>query len=581
MAVGRRKFQDHLRDNILSILENNEYAGPDRKPGEVGLDAHPGAIDAGRETGPGTSQGTTHNTVQGTSLDTSKRSLSMDNSVLDEQSEGHPEYQSLEDQPNRENGQPVNQKASQPEGQSEYLAIGQPEGQPASQSNEQQTSSPHKPTTQFNDRENGQPVNQKASQPESQSRYQMHSQPEGQPASQPKDQTNELQHKKLHKSIVQFDDRQNGQPASQPPKRPESQSEYRPEGQLKDQAASQRVSQSANLPASRPVSQPASQSGYWMNSQPYGQPTSQFDPNLQRWQRFFISPSIGTITVLQRNILAFLYLRSDWWINYPIIAKHFNWQSWQPARSHIRALEGKGLITRNLKKDGFNYSISPEVIQAFKVMGLDSQPASQPESQSGYWMHSQPEGQPASQPNYTKVVVSSSQEELQQARRMTWEDFEELCPKLLSEGYSKTNFEIVIRKWETLIATGYKLSWDLLAESYRRAEWDADPEHNPEIKSPVAHTFAILQRGPYGKPKGYVDPILEALKERVAEIEETKKLREQIAKAECDEWWEKLSRDEKNNAIKELVKFNKAYQQLPPKSQGDIRFEYWLENVRG
>ena len=185
----------------------------------------------------------------------------------------------------------------------------------------------------------------------------------------------------------------------------------------------------------------------------------------------------------------------------------------------------------------------------------------------------------SSQTPSTKVVVSSAlaQEKLP-LRRMTWEDFEKLCPTLLGEGYSKTNFDIVFGKWEILIANGYKLTWDQLVESYRRAEWDA--ENNEHIESAVAQTFAVMQRGPYGKPKGYVDPITQALKERVAEIEEAKKLQEYIDHSDCEEWWKNLPGEEKGKIISELVKINKAYQMLPPRSQGDLRFGYWLENIK-
>lgn len=183
------------------------------------------------------------------------------------------------------------------------------------------------------------------------------------------------------------------------------------------------------------------------------------------------------------------------------------------------------------------------------------------------------------QPSDTIVVVSSAYgQQKQQLRPMTWENFETLCPTLLRDGYTKRNFEIVIEKWEALIATGYKLTWDQLVESYRRAEWDA--EHNGSIESTVAHTFGIMCRGPYGKPKGYVDPIIQALKERVAEIEEAKKLQEQIDRAESEKWWTALSREDKAKVLSQLVKINKAYQMLPPKSQGDIRHDYWLENIR-
>lgn len=190
-----------------------------------------------------------------------------------------------------------------------------------------------------------------------------------------------------------------------------------------------------------------------------------------------------------------------------------------------------------------------------------------------------PTDQSTYQPSDTKVVVSSARaQEKQQLRPMTWENFEILCPTLLGEGYTKRNFEIVIEKWEALIGTGYKLTWDQLVESYRRAEWDA--EHNESIESAVAHTFGIMCRGPYGKPKGYVDPIIQALKERVAEIEEAKKLQEQIDRAELEKWWTGLSREDKDKVVSQLVKINKAYQMLPAKSQGDIRFEYWQENIK-
>jgi len=179
----------------------------------------------------------------------------------------------------------------------------------------------------------------------------------------------------------------------------------------------------------------------------------------------------------------------------------------------------------------------------------------------------------------TKVVVPSAfAQEKQQLRPMTWKNFEILCPTLLREGYTKRNFEIVIEKWEALIGTGYRLTWDQLVESYRRAEWDA--EHNENIESSVAHTFGIMCRGPYGKPKGYVDPILQALKERVEEIEEAKKLLEQIDRAESEKWWQGLCREDKDEVVSELVKINKAYQMLPTKSQGDIRHDYWLENIK-
>ncbi len=186
----------------------------------------------------------------------------------------------------------------------------------------------------------------------------------------------------------------------------------------------------------------------------------------------------------------------------------------------------------------------------------------------------------SSQTPCTKVVVpfALAQEKLQ-TRHMTWDDFEKLCPTLLEEGYSKSNFDIVVEKWETLIANGYKLTWDQLIESYRRAEWDS--ENNEHIESAVAQTFAVMQRGPYGKPKGYVDPITQALKERVAEIEEAKKLQEYIDHSDCEEWWKKLPREEKEKIISELLKINKAYQMLPPKSQSELRFGYWLENIKG
>ena len=183
------------------------------------------------------------------------------------------------------------------------------------------------------------------------------------------------------------------------------------------------------------------------------------------------------------------------------------------------------------------------------------------------------------QPSDTIVVVSSVQaQEKQQLRPMTWGNFETLFPTLLRDGYTKRNFEIVMEKWEALIGTGYKLTWDQLVESYRRAEWDA--EHNESIESTVAHTFGIMCRGPYGKPKGYIDPIIQALQERVAEIEEAKKLQEQIDRAESEKWWTGLSREEKDKVLSRLVKINKAYQMLPAKSQGDIRHDYWLENIR-
>jgi len=87
-------------------------------------------------------------------------------------------------------------------------------------------------------------------------------------------------------------------------------------------------------------------------------------------------------------------------------------------------------------------------------------------------------------------------------------------------------------------------------------------------------------RGPYGKPKGYVDPIIQALKERVAEIEEAKKLQEQIDRAESEKWWTGLSREDRDKVVSQLVKINKAYQMLPARSQGDIRHDYWLENIK-
>ncbi len=190
-----------------------------------------------------------------------------------------------------------------------------------------------------------------------------------------------------------------------------------------------------------------------------------------------------------------------------------------------------------------------------------------------------PTDQSIYQPSDTIVVVSSARaQEKQQLEPMTWKNFETLCPTLLRDGYTKRNFEIVIEKWEALIGTGYKLTWDQLVESYRRAEWDA--EHNESIASAVAHTFGIMCRGPYGKPKGYVDPIIQALKERVAEIEEAKKLQEQIDRAESEKWWTGLSREDRDKAVSQLVKINKAYQMLPARSQGDIRHDYWLENIK-
>ena len=113
---------------------------------------------------------------------------------------------------------------------------------------------------------------------------------------------------------------------------------------------------------------------------------------------------------------------------------------------------------------------------------------------------------------------------------MTWEDFTELCPTLVNDGFSNEQFNIVMANWERGLSLGtIKGDWADFARSFVMGEWGANHLEETGWISAVAVIFERMKTGPMFKPKGYVDPSIQAMKDRLKELEEEKQLQSNLS----------------------------------------------------
>jgi hypothetical protein len=84
-----------------------------------------------------------------------------------------------------------------------------------------------------------------------------------------------------------------------------------------------------------------------------------------------------------------------------------------------------------------------------------------------------------------------------------------------------------------------------------------------------------MKTGPMFKPKGYVDPSIQSLKDRLKELEEEKQLQEQLQLELSRKWWRGLSGDEQRAHSKRISETNKGFMLSSGTMRDQIICEYW------
>jgi hypothetical protein len=362
-----------------------------------------------------------------------------------------------------------------------------------------------------------------------------------------------------------------------------NQSISHPITQPHNQAVEPPTSEATNLSTTHLTNNPLSQSISQSINHPFAQP---FDHRINhqhkpRRRHYFKNTSI---TEIQLVVLKYMAAIPGRYTNYTLLEAGTG-LTWDSVRQAVRSLKKKRfLVTEEIPPgqnfQGFKFSIPSEIIEGIINQASDqtiNHSVNQPIAQQT----NQPPIQPTNQPIHTNVVVPSAEEKLL-PRRMTWEDFTALCPTLVNEGFSHEQFNIVASNWERGLTLGtIRGDWGDFARSFVMAEWGANHLEETGWVSAVAVVFERMKTGPMFKPKGYVDPCIQAVKERLKDLEEEKRLQEQLDLELSKRWWRSLSADDQREYSKKITEINKGFMIT---SQGNLRdqmiSEYWCANVK-
>lgn len=347
-----------------------------------------------------------------------------------------------------------------------------------------------------------------------------------------------------------------------------------PDDQPTNESTTQLTNESANESFSQPIHQEI--------NHPFGHA---FDhrinhPHKPRRRHYFKNTSITEIQLVVLQYMAAIPGRCT---NYTLLETGTG-LTWDSVRQAVRSLKKKRfLATEEIPPgqnfQGFKFSIPSEIIE-----GIINQASNQLINHASIHPFSQPTNQstiqPPNQPIHTKVVVSSAGEELLR-RRMTWEDFTELCPTLVNDGFSNEQFNIVMANWERGLSLGtIKGDWADFARSFVMGEWGANHLEETGWISAVAVIFERMKTGPMFKPKGYVDPSIQAMKDRLKELEEEKQLQEQLELELSRKWWRTLSGDEQRAHSKRISDTNKGFMVCTGNMRDQMICEYWCANIK-
>jgi hypothetical protein len=361
-------------------------------------------------------------------------------------------------------------------------------------------------------------------------------------------------------------------------KQPINQPFGHPDDQPTNESTTQSTNESVNKSTNESLSQPISQE----INHPFGQA---FDhrinhPHKPRRRHYFKNTSITEIQLVVLQYMAAIPGRCS---NYTLLEAGTG-LTWDSVRQAVRSLKKKRfLATEEIPPgqnfQGFKFSIPSEIIEGIinqssnpEINHLSIQPFSHLTNQSTI--------QPTNQPPHTKVVVSSAEEKLL-PRRMTWQDFTELCPTLVKDGFTNEQFNSVIANWERGLSLGtIKGDWGDFARSFVMAEWGANHLEETGWISAVAVVFERMKTGPMFKPKGYVDPSIQAMKDRLKELEEEKQLQEQLDLELSRKWWRGLSGDEQRAHSKKITESNKGFMLSSGNMRDGMICEYWCANIK-
>ncbi len=364
---------------------------------------------------------------------------------------------------------------------------------------------------------------------------------------------------------------QNNHPVSQPNAQPYNQEIEPPTNKTTNLSTTHSTSNTVSQPISPRTSHPFPQS--------FDQRINH--PHKPRRRHYFKNTSI---TEIQLVVLKYMAGIPGRYTNYTLLEAGTG-LTWDSVRQAVRSLKKKRfLVTEEIPPgqnfQGFKFSIPSETIEGIINQASD-QVINHPINTSSNQQTNQPIIQPTNQPSHTNVVVPSAEEKLL-PRRMTWKDFTELCPTLVKEGFSHEQFNIVASNWERGLALGtIRGDWGDFARSFVMAEWGANHLEETGWVSAVAVVFERMKTGPMFKPKGYVDPCIQAIKERLKDLEEEKKLQEQLDLELSKRWWRSLSAEDQREYSKKITETNKGFMITP---QGNLRdqiiSEYWSANIK-
>lgn len=359
--------------------------------------------------------------------------------------------------------------------------------------------------------------------------------------------------------------------SNQPINQPDNQELEQPTNKAANLSTTYSTSNTTNQPRNQVINHPLSQSfDHRINH-----------PHKPRRRHYFKNTSITEIQLVVLKYMAEIPGRCT---NYTLLEAGTG-LTWDSVRQAVRSLKKKRfLVTEEIPPgqnfQGFKFSIPSEIIEGI-INQVSNQVISQSTTQPITKETSQPIIQPTNQPTPTNVVVSSAEEKLL-PRRMTWDDFIELCPTLVNEGFSHEQFNIVASNWERGLAIGtIRGDWGDFSRSFVMAEWGANHLEDTGWVSAVAVVFERMKTGPMFKPKGYVDPCIQAIKERLKDLEEEKRLQEQLDFELSQKWWRGLSAEEQREYSKRISETNKGFMIT---THGNLRdqmiCEYWCANVK-
>ena len=140
---------------------------------------------------------------------------------------------------------------------------------------------------------------------------------------------------------------------------------------------------------------------------------------------------------------------------------------------------------------------------------------------------------------------------------------------------------MLIGNWERGLSLGtIKGDWGDFARSFIMGEWGANHPEETGWVSAVAIVFERMKTGPMFKPKGYVDPCIQAMKDRLKELEEEKRLQEQLELESAKKWWRSLSSDEQRAHSKKISEGNKGFMITTGNMRDQMICDYWCANIK-